>query len=113
VLALLGKAGVVDDPGLDRAMLLDQGQHLGPDHAKHGRVGPVGLGDQVVQRLVGGLDPPGLNPRSHGLDALALARQQQAGAIPPGRADAVGMTESRAQRLDIAFKPQLTIAWRG
>jgi hypothetical protein len=78
-------------------MLLDQGQHPGPDHAEHGRVGPVGLGDQVMQGLVGSLDTPGLDPGSHRLDALAVARQQQAGAIAPGRRDAVAMAEGRTR----------------
>jgi len=47
--ALLGEAGVADDPGLDRAVLLDRGQDLGADCRQHRRVGPVGPGDQVVQ----------------------------------------------------------------
>jgi hypothetical protein len=101
VLALLGEASVVDDPGLDRPVLLDGGQHASAHHGEHGRVGPIGLGDQVVQRLMGGLDPPRLDARGHRLNALALARQQQACAVAPSRGDAVGMAEGRAKRLDI------------
>lgn len=55
-------------------MLLNRGQHPRTDHGEHRRIGPVGLGDEVVQRLVGGLDPPGLDPSGHRLDALAVAR---------------------------------------
>ena len=58
---------------------------------------------------MGSLDPSGLNPGGYRLDALALARQQQAGAVAPGRRNAVGMAESRAQRLDIALKPRFTV----
>ena len=39
-------------------------------------VGPISLGDEVVQRRVGGLDPARVDARRHRFDALALARQQ-------------------------------------
>lgn len=47
--AFLWNAGVVDHPAADWAVLLDDGQHM----IAHGRqqrvVGPVGLGDKVMQ----------------------------------------------------------------
>ena len=82
-------------------MLLDGGQHAGADHGEHRRVGPIGLGDEVVQRFMGGLDPSGLDPSRHRLDALALAGQQQARAVAPNRGEAVSMAEGCAKRLDI------------
>jgi hypothetical protein len=47
--ALLGEAGVIEDRSLDRPVLLDRGQDLCADCGQYRRVGPVGLGDQVVQ----------------------------------------------------------------
>jgi hypothetical protein len=79
--ALLGKARVVHDPGQDRALPLDLGQDLGAPERQESLVGPVGLGDEMVERLMGGLNPRGLEPCRHGLDALALARQDQPGAV--------------------------------
>jgi hypothetical protein len=57
-----------------------------------------------------GLDPTGLDAGGHGLDALALARQQQAGAVVAKRGDAVSMAESRAKCLDIGREPRFTVA---
>ena len=91
-------------------MLLDGRQDLGADSGQHCGVRPVGLGDQVVQRLMSGLDPTRLDPGGDGLDALAVARQQQAGAVVAKRDDAVSMAESRAKRLDIGSEARFTIA---
>jgi hypothetical protein len=55
-----------------------------------------------------GLDPSGLNPGRHRLDALALARQQQASAVAPSRGDAVSMAQRRTKRLDKGCKPRFT-----
>ena len=107
--ARLGEAGVVDDPGLDRTVLLHGGQHARADHGEHRGIRPVGLGDQVVHRLMRCLHPAGLDPGSHRLDALAVTRQQQAGAVAPNRGDAVGMAERRTKRLDIGRKPRFTV----
>jgi hypothetical protein len=57
---------------------------------------------------MGGLNPTGLDPGGHGLDALALAGQQQAGAGAAQWGDAVSMAEGRAKRLDIGSKPRFT-----
>src|SRR5215213_3399574 len=88
--AFLRKPGVVDDPGLDRAAAFDdrQGQLLYP--AENPLVRPRCVGDKMQQRLVLGRDPRRRRYRRDRLDALALARQQQAPAIimqrlPPDR----------------------------
>jgi hypothetical protein len=64
---------------------------------KECRVRPIGLGDQVVPRLVRRLDPAGLEPGRHRLDALAIARQQHSGAVAASRGDAVGMAKGCAK----------------
>jgi hypothetical protein len=69
-LAFLGEAGVVDDPGGDRP---ERRQHLLARRGEQRLVGPGGLGDQMMQRLVRSTDLVGLDPRRQGLDALALA----------------------------------------
>ena len=79
--AFLREAGVVDDPGADRPMPLDGGHHLLAHGGQHGLIGPVGLGDEVVQRLVRGLHPTGFHARGHRLDALAIAGKQQSGTV--------------------------------
>jgi hypothetical protein len=101
VRALLGDAGVVDHPAADGPLLLDDGQHTGADGGQERLVGPVGLGDEMVQRLMGGLDAPGLDAGRYGFDALASARQQQARAIRPERRDPVSVPERAAECLDI------------
>jgi hypothetical protein len=56
--SFLGKAGVVEDPGGDRAMPGQCGQHLLAHRREHSRIIPPGLGDEVMQGLVGCLDMP-------------------------------------------------------
>ena len=82
-------------------MLLDRERYPGTHHGQRDRIRPVGLGDQVVQRLMSRLDPAGLDPDRHRLDALALARQQQASAVAPNRGDAVSMPERGTNRFDM------------
>jgi len=53
VLALLGKAGVVDDPGGDRPQ---RRQDLLAHRGEQVLVGPGGFGNQMMQRLVRGTD---------------------------------------------------------
>ena len=46
--ALLGEAGVVDDQGADPTAALDDRQDTSADRRQHRRVGPVGLGQEMV-----------------------------------------------------------------
>ena len=61
-----------------------------------------------MQRLMRRLHATGRNPRRHRLDALALPRQQQPGAIGLQRRLPIGVTERRRQGLDISRKPRFT-----
>ena len=108
MLALLGKAGVVDDPGADRSLPLERRQHLAPHHRQHRRVRPIRLRHEVMQRLMRRLHATGRNPRRHRLDALALARQQQPRAIGLQRRLPVSVAERRRQGLDIGRKSRFT-----
>ena len=49
---LLGKARVVDDPGLDRPAALDRRQHQLAELGQHRRVRPRCVADKMKQRLV-------------------------------------------------------------
>jgi hypothetical protein len=106
--ALLGVAGVVDDPGVDRAVLLDGWQHLAAHRGQHRLVRPVRLGDQMMQRLLRRLHPLRLQPGRHRLDALALTRQQQPGAVGLERRGAISVAEFRNQRIEIGVETGFT-----
>jgi hypothetical protein len=85
MLALLRKAGVVDDPGRDRPMALDRRRELPLNRGQQSPIGPVGLGDEVVQGLMRGAHLVRIDPRRHRLDALALQRQQEPRRVLPKR----------------------------
>nr|AAX11189.1 putative Pi-transporter-like B1 [Magnetospirillum gryphiswaldense] len=108
--ALLGKAGVVDDPGAQFDVPLDGRKHRRPHRRQHRLVRPVGLGDEVMHRLVRRLHAPRLHPRRHRLDALAVARQHQTQAIRPQWRRPVGMANCAAKVLDIRLKSRFTVA---
>jgi hypothetical protein len=105
--AFLRKPGVVDDPGLDRAAVLDdwQGQLLDP--AENRLIRPRRVGDETRRRLVLGRDPRRRRYRRDRLDALALARQRQAPAIITQRRRPIGGPNHLAERLDIGREPFL------
>ena len=106
--SFLGKAGVVEDPGGDRAVPGQRGQHLLANGGEHGRIIPRGLGDEVMQGLVGCLDMPRIEARRHRLDALALAGQQQAGAIAAQRINPVGVADHLGKSAYVSLEPDLT-----
>jgi hypothetical protein len=109
VSSFLRKAGVVDDPGFDRAAAFDerQGQFLYP--AENPLVRPWRVGNEMQQRLVLGRDPGRRRYRRDRLDALAFARQQQAPAIITQWFRPIGMPDHLGQRLDVGRKPFLPI----
>ena len=104
VLALLRKAGVVDDPSLDRASPLDRRQHQLAHLGQHPLVRPGSLADKMQQRLMLRRRSGRCRHRRHRLDALALARHHQPAAVVAQRLDPVGMADHPGQALDIARK---------
>ena len=107
--ALLGKARVVDDPGLDRPMPLDLRQHhlahLGQDLL----VRPAPFADKMQQRLMLRRRPLRCRHRRHRLYALALARHHQANAVIPQRPGPVRMADHAHKSLDIRRKSRFTV----
>ena len=72
---LLGKTGIVDDPGLDRPLPLDRRQHYLAHLAQNPLVRPAALTDKMQQRLVLCRRARRRRHRRHRLHALAFARQ--------------------------------------
>src|SRR4051812_47220123 len=105
----LRKAGVVDDPGFDRAAAFDhwQGQLLYP--AENPLVRPRRVGNKMQQRLVLGRDPGRRRYRRDRLDALAVARQQQAQAVITQWLYPIRVPDHLGERLDIGRKPFLPV----
>ena len=61
-----------------------------------------------MQGLVGCLDMPRIEAGGHRLDALALARQQQTGAIAAQRGNPVGVTDLLGKSAYVSLEPDLT-----
>ena len=106
---LLGKAGIVDDPGHDRTVPLDLWQHHLAHLGQHLLVRPLSLADKMQQRLMLGRRAIRRRDRRHRLHALALAWHQQAGAIMPQRLLAVLVTNHARKPLDIPRKSRFTV----
>ncbi len=109
MLTLLGKAGIVDDPGLDRTVPLDLWQHHLAHLGQHLLVRPLSLADKMQQRLMLGRRAMRRRDRRHRLNALTLARHQQAGAIMPQRFLTVLVPNHTRKPLDISHKSRFTL----
>src|ERR1700688_4619348 len=99
-----GISGIVDDPGLDRTVPLDLWHHHLAHLGQHLLVRPLSLADEMQQRLMLGRRAMRRRDRRHLLNALALARHQQAGAIMPQRFLAVLVANHARKALDIPRK---------
>ena len=104
----LGKTGVIDDPGLDRPVALDAGQHHLADLGHDGRIRPWRVGNEVKQRLMLRRHPRRRRDRGERLDALALARHQQPDAVIAQGLRPVRVTDHLHQACNILVKPGLT-----
>ena len=105
---LLGKAGIVDDPGHDRTVPLDLWQYHLAHLGQHLLVRPLSRADKMQQRLMLGGRAIRRRDRRHRLNALALARHQQAGAIMQQRFLAVFVANHARKPLDIPRKSRFT-----
>jgi hypothetical protein len=83
-------------------------QHLLAHGGEHSRIIPRGLGDEVMQGLVGCLNMPRIEAGGHRFYALALARQQQAGAIAAQRINPVCVTDLLGKSVYVSLEPDLT-----
>ena len=88
-------------------MLLNLGQDLSAHDRKKRLIRPVCFGDEVVQRLVGGLHATWLDPRGDRFDALARAGEDQPRAVGLQRCGTIGMAEHLRQAFDIGCKARL------
>ena len=110
--ALLGKAGIIDDPGLDRALALDDRQDRGADLSQQRGIGPLTVGHEVVQRLMGGLNARRGDLGRHRLNAFARAREKETGAVGLERCDAIRMAKDVREGADVGGKARL-VSQRG
>ncbi len=104
VLALLRKAGVVDDPRLDRPMALDHRQQLPLNRGQQSPIGPVGLGHEVVQGLMRGAHLGRIDTRRNRLDALTFQRQQEPRRVLTKRRLTIGVTKRCRKPLRVGVK---------
>src|SRR5271168_3693714 len=106
---LLGKARVIDDPGLDRPAALDrrhdQFAHLGQNR----RVRPRCVADKMQQLLVLSRHSRRRRHRRYRFHALALTWHHKPQAIVPQRCCPVRVTNDAHKSLDIGRKPRLTV----
>ena len=109
MLALLGKAGVINDPRQHRPLTLHFWQGIIPNCLHHRDITPRCLGHKMMQGLVFGTHLARSKLRRHGFDTLSLNRQQQARAIRLKRFHPVCMTQRGGQLFRIRTKPGLDI----
>jgi hypothetical protein len=106
--SFLGKAGVVDDPRLDRPMPLQRRQNQATHLGQNPFVRPRRVADEVQQGLMLGRYPSRRRHRRHRLDALAFTWHQQPEAVITQRHHPVGMTNRLDQAPDIRRKTRFT-----
>ena len=107
---VLGKARVVEDPGLDWPVPLDLRQHHVAHLGQHHLVRPHALRHEMQQRLV--LRPHTLRRRRRRdrLDTLAFAWKQQARAVVAHRPDAARMPHHACKLVEIVRKTPSAVA---
>ena len=76
VRALLGKRGIVDDPGLDRAVTLEPRHHHLAHLGQNSFVRPHSLADEMQKLLMLRRNRAWRRRRRHRLDTLAALRHQ-------------------------------------
>jgi hypothetical protein len=110
VATLLRDPGIVHDPGRDRAVPFKCRHNVPANRLQHSGIAPHGLSNEVMQRLMFGLNVLRIKARRHRLDALALTVQQQAETIGPKRGLTVGMTQSCGKFIQILIQSLLSSA---
>jgi hypothetical protein len=78
------------------------------DRFQQSGITPRGLGNEVMQRLMFGLNVRGIEARRHRFDALAVAVEQKAEAIGPKRVLTVGMPQSCGKFIQIRVQAPLS-----
>src|SRR5260221_7349175 len=109
MLALLWERRVVDNPRLDRLVLLDCVQLHSATFGQHFLVRRRRDTDKVQQQLVLRRRPRRSCPRRHRLHALALPGQHQPGAVVAQRPCPVRVADHARKSLHIRRKPRFAI----
>src|SRR5260221_2732687 len=109
MLALLCERRVVDNPRLDRLVLLDCVQLHSATFGQHFLVRRRRDTDKVQQQLVLRRRPRRSCPRRHRLHALALPGQHQPGAVVAQRPCPVRVADHARKSLHIRRKPRFAI----
>ncbi|KRP85034.1 hypothetical protein AOQ73_39940 [Bradyrhizobium pachyrhizi] len=104
---LLGKSGVVDDPGFDGALAFNRRQDHLAYLAQHLLIRPGAAADEMQQRLMLGGCPFRSRHRRHRLHALATATGHQADAIVAQRRLPISMTDDTGKPFQIRRKSLL------
>src|ERR1700675_4481377 len=102
--SLFWETRVIDDPRLDRPLPFHRRQHHLAHLGQHPLVRPCRDTDKMQQRLMLRRRPRRSRLCGHRLHTLALARQDQPGAIVAQRANPVGVTEHARKTLHIRCK---------
>ncbi len=105
--ALLGKGGVVEDPGTNGTVALDARQHQLAHLGEQLLVRPLSLADEMQERLMLRRRPSRRRLRRHRLHALPLQRQHQADAVVMQRLHPIGMADYTGKPVDVRLQPPL------
>jgi hypothetical protein len=112
VLSFLWKARVIHYPRHNR-LPTQQGWKHGVQRAvEENLVIPGSIRHQMVQRLMHPAHMIRIQPRGHGLNALALSRQKQSCAVCLERKDSICMAGRLRQAVEVPREPFLLCAWR-
>jgi len=111
--SFLRKAGIVHDPSRHRSVPGHRPENMLPRAFQNRFVAPRRIRYQMVQGLVRPPDIIGSQALGHRLDALALTRQQQSGAVSLHRRVAIHMPRGFRQAICVCRNALFLWAWRG
>jgi hypothetical protein len=106
--ALFRKAGIVDDPRLNRPLDFHGFASIGADHTEKGLITPASLRDQMVQGLVPCLDVDRIKPGRHGLNAFPIPRKNQSLAVQSQWNTPIRMANGLREQVGIRVKTHTT-----
>jgi hypothetical protein len=105
VLALLGEGRVIHEPRRHRTMALHLPQDKITGDAKHLRILPGSVGDQVMHRLVPSPYVPRIDARRHGFNTLPIAGQTQPSKVGAQRLVSIRVPEGARQLAKVLAEP--------
>ena len=112
MLSLLWKARVIHYPRHDRPLSQHGRKHCVQCAVEENLVIPGSIRHQMVQRLMHPAHMIRIQPRRHGLNALAFSRQKQSRAVRLEGNDSICMAGRLRQAVEVLREPFLLCAWR-